>query len=99
MNNPAPSKRVFISAGVYAVACAPAILLAERFGWPESFFHITQFVAAVLCFLAAGLYLWSTRGLRFDGRRRLAGVACVLSGLWLAFVVYVLLTLDFSGID
>lgn len=89
---------LFMGAGIYALACVPAILLAERLGWSQSFFHATQLVATILCFPAAAFFLWRTRGLRFNWARCLALVACVLSGLWLACVIYVLLSLDFSAI-
>jgi ABC-type branched-subunit amino acid transport system permease subunit len=89
---------LFMGAGIYALACAPAILLAEQLGLSQSFFHATQLVATILCFPAAAFFLWRTRGLRFNWARCLALVACVLSSLWLAFVIYVLLTLDFSAI-
>ena len=90
---------LFMGAGVYALACAPAILLAERLGWSQSFFHVTQLVATILCGLAAALFLWLTRGARFDWARKIAIIACVLSGLWMAFVLYVFITLDFSAMD
>ena len=101
----APQKRMtsialalFMGAGIYALACAPAILLAERLGWSQSFFHATQFVATILCVTVAPFFLWITRGLRFNWARWFALIACVLSGLWLAFVIYVLMSLDFSAI-
>ena len=90
---------LFMGTGIYALACAPAILLAERLGWSQSFFHATQLVATILCVPAAACFLWNTRGLRFTWARCFAFVACVLSGLWLAFVLYVFLTLDFSAMD
>jgi hypothetical protein len=89
---------LFMGTGIYALVCAPAILLAERLGWSQSFFHITQLVATILCVPSAAIFLWLTRGLRFNWARWLALIACVLSGLWLAFVICVLLSLDFSAI-
>ena len=101
----APQKRsisfalyLFMGAGIYALASAPAILLVERIGWSQSFFHVTQMVATILCFPAAAFFLWNTRGLRFNWARCLALIACVFPGLWLVFVLYVLLNLNFSGI-
>ena len=58
------SRWVFLASGTWAVLCAPAILLAERFGW----------------------------------QRSLALVVGALSGLWVAFFSYVLLTFDL-GMD
>ena len=100
-----PRKRItsiahalFMGAGIYAIACAPAILLAERLGWSQSFFHATQLVATILCVPTAAFFLWLTRGLPFNGARCFALVACIASGLWLVFVLYVLLSVDFSAI-
>lgn len=90
---------LFMGAGTYALACAPAILIAERLGWSQSFFHITQLVATILCFPAAAFFLWQTRGLRCTWARGFAWGALGLSGLWLAFILYVLLSLDFSGME
>ena len=90
---------LFMGAGVYALTCAAAILIMERLGWSQSFFHVTQIVATILCGLAAALFLWLTRGARFDWARRVAITACVLSGLWMALVLYIFITLDFSAID
>ncbi len=99
MSITASSKWAFLVTGIYALACAPAILLAERFGWRESVFHQSQFIAVLLCLPASAVFLWSTRGSRFGVHRWLAVVATVLCGLWLALIAYLILTLDFSGID
>ena len=93
-----PSKYLFLFTGFYALACAPAILIAEHFSWPQSLFHGTQFIAVLLCLPASLVFLWSTRGLRFGGQRWLAAVGASLCSLWLAFCAYVLLTLDFTDI-
>ena len=89
---------LFMGTGIYALACAPAILIAERLGWSQSFFHATQLATTLLCFLAAAFFLWLTRGSRLVCARWFAIVVCVLSRLWVAFTLYVLLSLDFSGI-
>jgi hypothetical protein len=99
MSIKASSRWLFLVTGFYALACAPAILLAEHFSWPESSLHTTQFLAVVLCLPASVVFLWSTRGSRFSAQRWLAAVASVLCGLWLALIAYLVLTLDFSGID
>ena len=90
---------LFMGTGIYALACAPAILFAERLGWSQSLLHATQLVTTFLCVSSAGCFLWITRGLGLNWKRCFAVFACVLSGLWLTFVVYVFLTLDFSGMD
>jgi hypothetical protein len=99
MNITQSSKWLFVTTGVYAALCAPAILLAERLAWPQTLFHVTQFLAVALCLPASLLFLWRTRGSASGAQQSLAVVAAVLSGLWLSFVVFVLLTLDFSAMD
>jgi hypothetical protein len=92
-------RRLFLIAGIYALACAPAILIAERFRWPQWPMHMSQFGAVILCFSASVLFLWSTRGTGYSLYKWLAAMATVLCGLWLAFFIYVVQTFDFSGID
>ena len=93
-----PHKRItaiayflFMATGIYSLSCAPAILLAERLGWSQSFFHLTQLVAAILCAPTAACFLWNTRGLGFSWARCIAFAACALTSLWLLFVLYVIL--------
>src|SRR4051794_27340611 len=90
---------LFLIAGIYALACAPAILVAERFHWPEWPMHMSQVGAVILCFSASILFLWKTRGRGYSWYKWLAAVSIVLCGLWLMFVTYVVLTFDLSGID
>ena len=90
---------LFMGTGFYALACAPAILFAEQLGWSQFLLNLSQLVTTILCVLSATCFLWITQGLGFIGIRCFAVVACVFSSLWLSFVVYVLLNLDFGGID
>jgi hypothetical protein len=76
----------------------PAILLAERLSLPQGPLHTTQFLAVALCFPSSLVFLWRNRD-TWSGTRRLAAGAALLSGVWLVFVAYVLLTLDFSSLD
>ena len=92
------SRILFLAAGSYTLACIPGILIAESLGQPQSFFHATQFVAVCACFAAALMYLRNGPKARSRGRT-LAWTAAALSGAWLAFVAYVLFTIDFSVID
>ena len=91
------SKRLFLTAGIYAALCAPAILVAERLSWPERVFHVTQWLAVAVCLPAGLTFLWSTRCSPSSTLRWLALAATVLSGLWLSFLLYVLLTFDLSN--
>jgi hypothetical protein len=93
------SKCLFLTAGVCALLCAPAILFAERRAWSQAPFHVTQLLAVALCLPASLTFLWRTRGTKFRGERWLVVAAAVLSGVWLLFVIFVFLTLDFSAMD
>ncbi|MBJ6982167.1 hypothetical protein [Luteimonas sp. MC1572] len=90
------AKFSFIALGLYAVLCAPAILIAEHFGCPQWPFHLTQLIAVVGCISASAVFLFSTRGSPFHGIRLLAAVTLMVAALWAAFVVYVLMTVDFG---
>lgn len=97
MNITASSKWLFLVTGIFAVACGPAILLAECFHWPQSPFHGAQFFSVLLCLSASVVFLSATRGSRFGLQRWLATVAVSLCSLWLAFVAYVYLTFNLRG--
>jgi hypothetical protein len=89
-------RRVLLVMGFYALGCAPAILIAERFGWSQWPLHSSQLLAVVVCLLAGLGFLWSTRGDRIRGFRLLAMLAVGASGLWLAFVAFVIAALAIS---
>ena len=92
-------KWLFLTTGIYAAMCAPAILLAERFGFRESPIHVTQWLAAAACIPASSTYLWLSRA-RPTGPLRLLAILALVSALaWVAFVIYVIKTLDFSAMD
>lgn len=93
----ASSRPVFLGAGAYALFCCPAILIAERRGWPEWPFHITQLLATLLCFAGSLAFVLSSGGSGRTLDRSVAALALALSGAWLAFVVFVLVTFDLSG--
>ena len=92
-------KWLFLVGGICAALCAPAILVAERFAWSQRPFHVTQMLAVMLGFPASLAFLWRTRRSPLSAERWLALAAAVLSGLWLCFIICVLLTLDFSALD
>jgi hypothetical protein len=94
----AVSRWLFIASGLYALSCAPAILVAERMHWPQSALHLSQFVAALLCWPASLMVIWRSRASPGRGRTALAAVAASLCSLWMAFVVYVVLHFDLSQI-
>lgn len=90
---------LWLVAGSYALACAPAILVVERLGWSQRPLHLTQLIAVVLCVIAGIVFLRRSRGSPFARQRWLATGAVVIGCLWLAFVAWVWVSLDFSGID
>ena len=92
-------KVAFIVAGGWALLCAPAILIAEHCRLSQVPFHLSRPPATFVCLVSSVAFLARTRGSGSVFWRALAVVAALLSGLWLAFIVYVFLTLDFSMID
>lgn len=90
----ASSKAPFLVSGIYAVLCAPAIFLAEHYGGPQSFFHASQLLAVVICFLSSSAYLRRGRQPKQTSWLVLAAISALVSGLWLAFVVYVIASFD-----
>jgi hypothetical protein len=99
MSIAASSRWLFLASGFYALGCIPIIHIAGHFGFRTGPVSITQLLAVVLCFPASIVFLWTTRGLRFSPVRWLAVAAGAYSGLWLAFVVFAVLTFDMSGMD
>jgi hypothetical protein len=91
MSVAAVARWLFLVSGIYALACVPAILLAERFHWPEWPFHV--------CLPASLIFLRSTRGSRFGVRKGFAVAAVLLCGLWLLFLAFVVLAFNQSGMD
>lgn len=89
------SRRVLVVTAAYILGCIPAILLAERYGWTQTPFHLTQLIAVVLCLLSCIVFLATTRSSPFRLWQWLASVALVLLLLWLALVAYIILT--YSG--
>ncbi len=89
------SRRTFVISAVYILGCIPAILLAERYGWTQAPFHLTQLISVVLCLISCTVFLAATRSSPFGLWQWLASVALAPLFLWLAFVAYVMLT--YSG--
>ncbi len=89
------SRRVLVVTATYILGCIPAILLAERYGWTQTPFHLTQLIAVVLCLISCTVFLAATRSSPFRLWQWLASVALALLLLWLALVAYVILT--YSG--
>ena len=95
------SRQIFLASSAIGVACVPWLWCAERWGWNQRPIHLTQtFVAVPVAFVAGALFLWFGRSSE-EGRmwRPFAWVVVVASGLWLAFLAYVLWCVDFSWMN
>jgi hypothetical protein len=86
IKDPAPLFWLSLVAGALALVCAPTILLAEERDWSEAPIHVTQMVATVVCFVSSVVFLRSKEKGKDDWQRNIAGLACLLSGLWLALI-------------
>jgi hypothetical protein len=89
---------VLLASGVVALLCVPAILVTEQLGRSQRPFHTTQLLATVVCLVSSARFLWASRGDVLGWPRVLALVALGLSGLWLGFAGFVLLSFDLDGI-
>jgi hypothetical protein len=49
------------------------------------------------CLTGRAAFLWCTRKRRFGWSQSLAVLAVAVAGLWIAFVCFVILTIDFEG--
>ena len=96
MNSLRVSKFLFTACSAYIVLCIPAIFVAEHFGLPQSPLHTSQFLAVAACIPSAATFLWLTRGDKFRGLRLVAAIALTLAALWIAFLVYFVMTADFG---
>ena len=91
--------RSVISGGLIVSFCIPLILIFEHFNISESAVHKTQLFATVSCFLSSLIYIFAYRKSSKLRNIIFVYIAILGSGLWLAFWLYVVSTLDFSGID
>jgi protein-S-isoprenylcysteine O-methyltransferase Ste14 len=85
------ARRLLIFSASYVVACIPAILLAEALHWPQWPFHSSQFLMCVVCAASATTFWFRTRGNPATPLRRFAFAAMLLSGVWLAFIGFVII--------
>ena len=99
MDEATVSLRLYLVAGVLALMCIPLILLAERHGASQAPINVIQLIAVPVCMASSATYLFATRGRPFGWQRSLGVVALTLTGLWLAFICFVILTFDLSAMD
>lgn len=86
------ARPVAIVSGVYAIACAPAILLLEGSGPAQTFLHLTQQGAIVICVIASLRDVWTHRHAPADAFFYLAAAASFLGLGWIVFVLLVVFT-------
>ena len=89
---------ILLASGGLALLCAPAILVAERLGLSQRPFHATQLLATLVCLVSSARFLLASRSEVRGWPRVLGMVALGLSGLWLGFVCFVLLSFDLDAI-
>ena len=87
----------FLITGIAALACILPILYLESQGKPQSPYHMIQLLCCFLCFLSSCNFIWCTRAHEFSATKVLAIVACLLSGGWVGFFVYVLVLMAQTG--
>jgi hypothetical protein len=95
------SRRAMLGACGLAIACMPWLWCAERLGWSQRPIHLLQtYLAIPVAFLAGVVFLWFGRS-ESEGRgwRPFAWVVVVASGLWVAFLDYVLWFADLSWMN
>ena len=91
------AKRMLLITAIYSLACIPAILLSERYGWTQAPYHLTQLIAIILCLISSIVFLAATRSSPFGPWQWLASSALALCALWLAFMAYALATYSGPG--
>jgi hypothetical protein len=94
-------RRIMLGAVGVGLACVPWLMVVERTGGDQHPVHLLQtFLAVPVAFFTGVVYLWSGRKTTEGAAwRPFAWVIVVASGLWLAFLAYVLFGADFSWMD
>jgi hypothetical protein len=88
-------RTVFIGAAVVVVACIPWVLATEAFGWSQRPVHLLQsFIAIPAAFVSSVTFLFLRAPEEAPKwERRAAWAVGVLSGAWLAMLVWVCVAL------
>ena len=83
-------RTVFIGAAVVVVACIPWVLATEAFGWSQRPVHLLQsFIAIPAAFVSSVTFLFLRAPEEAPKwERRAAWAVCVLSGAWLAMLLW-----------
>jgi hypothetical protein len=80
-----------------ALACVPAIFYLESLSRPQNPFHMIQLLACLVCFPCSGFFFWISRGSGWTVTRIFTAPACLLSGAWFSFFVYVMVMMGQAG--
>jgi len=56
-----------------------------------------QLLACLVCFPCSGFFFWMSRGLGWTATRIFTALACLLSGAWFGFFVYVMVMMAVLG--
>ena len=88
-------RTVFIGAAVVVVACIPWVWATEAFGWSQRPVHLLQsFIAIPAAFVSSVTFLFLRAPEEAPKwERRAAWAVCVLSGAWLAMLLWVCVAL------
>ena len=87
----------FLATGIAALACILPISYLESQGKPQAPYHMIQLLCCFLCFLSSCSFIWSSRGNGISASKILAIIACLLSGGWVGFFIYVLVLMAQTG--
>ena len=99
MSSPLPIRRLtriaFIVSAAVVIACIPWVLAAEAFGWSQRPVHLLQSCVAIpVAFVSSVGFLCLRVPQEAAKWERLAAwTVCVLSGAWLAMLVWVYVAL------
>ena len=91
------ARHVVLIPAIYSLACIPAILLSERYGWTQAPYHLTQLIAIILCLISSIVFLAATRSSPFGPWQWLASSALALCFGWLTLAAYILATYSGPG--
>ena len=88
---------IFLMSGLVALACIPAILYLESQGKVQKPFHLIQLLSCMICFPTSGWFLWKSKKEVFSKVKIIAILACLSSGAWFSYFVYVMVMMAVLG--
>ena len=88
---------IFLISGLIALACIPTILYLESQGTVQKPFHLIQLLTCMICFPTSGWFLWKSKKEVFSKVKIIAILACLSSGAWFSYFVYVMVMMAVLG--